>query len=325
MSADNGFWACEDHAKLIDTNQRGRFPAGLLLGWRAPHEARILREMCGIRLPVSWVEGIEIVNSPQPRFRRTPMFKPGERLTLSRVTLLLGKNGSGKSALCDWLGGSAEERSLSRWSRTNLSYVLTLHTPDRHTFAVQGANSDFSFQVDGASVPFNPLPVTVQILRLPQPPRRDEEGDLDWMSEWLGLAPSQVRRLAEAIEQQRSPFVERVNISDAGEIVVELNDKIESEPFPLMQLSSSSQLFVALALAVVRANHAGLHTPTLLVLDGLSAFDAGNKQFVLAELGKLDRFQSLATLPEPDPELIWDGWSVVDISDGPEGGLIETA
>lgn len=33
-AVSNGFWACPDHARLVDTNDGERYPAGLLIGWR---------------------------------------------------------------------------------------------------------------------------------------------------------------------------------------------------------------------------------------------------------------------------------------------------
>src|SRR2546423_14326392 len=35
----NGIWLCEDHARMIDTNNGNAFPAQLLIQWRSVHEA----------------------------------------------------------------------------------------------------------------------------------------------------------------------------------------------------------------------------------------------------------------------------------------------
>jgi hypothetical protein len=318
--SENGFWACGDHSKLVDTNEGARYPAATLLGWRALHEARIHREMGGIRLPVNWVDGIEIIRSPDVRNR--PMFKPGERLSLSRVTLLIGNNGSGKTALCDWIGATDEEGTLSRWVGADLSFALTVYNPEAHRFVVASLGANFSFQLDGVVVPFNPLPVVVLVLRR-SPPRGEEESDLGWVARWLGVTPEVVRRLVEGIASEGNPFVEAMTVSSDGKIEVDL--KVHRGMLRLGHRGGSGDVMVALALAVARAQHTSLHAPTLLLIDEvLSAFDPFNKSVVLEELGRADRFQSLATLPEMDRQLRWSGWSVVHI-ESREGGALITA
>jgi hypothetical protein len=122
-SSDNGFWACGDHAKLVDTNDGKRYPASLLLGWKALHEARNHREMGGLRLPVNWVEGVEIRRSPLRGTNKRPLFKAGERLSLSRLTFLVGTNGVGKTALFELLGATQDEDALWRWRGADLSIL----------------------------------------------------------------------------------------------------------------------------------------------------------------------------------------------------------
>lgn len=317
---ENGFWACEDHAKLVDTNEGKRYPAATLLGWRALHEARIHLEMGGIRLPVNWIEGIEIISSPDASSRSGPMFKPGQRLNLSRVTLLLGDNASGKTALCEWIGATAEEGSLARWMGADLSFALTIHNPDAHIFTVKRCGEEFCFHLDGAAVPFNPLPVVVQVLgRLL--PRGEAERDVDWMARWLGVTPGVVERLARGFTQERNPFVESMNVADDGAIEATL--RVTGERRTFGALSGSEKVLVGLGLAVARASTTSRYAPTLFLFDeGLSAFDPANKTLILTELGRMVTFQSVATLPMEDPKVIWSGWSVVRIEDDPGGALI---
>ncbi|MGH7436257.1 MAG: hypothetical protein ACRENE_11335, partial [Polyangiaceae bacterium] len=309
--AENGFWACQDHAKLVDTNEGKRYPAGVLLGWRALHESRIHREMGGVRLPVYWIEGIEI--------HKAPGFRSRQRLTLSRVTLLLGNNGSGKSALCDWLGSSAEDDAMSRWLGADLSFELKVHNPEEHVFAVESLREGFSFRLDGVNVPFNPLRIVVQTLSHP-PPLRNGRSDVDWMAGWLGVTSEMIRRLATSLAHQSNPFAESASVGDSGEIEAKL--RIEPKSHVASRLSGGGQVMLALALATARARNASLHAPTLLVVDGsLHAFDARNRTLVLEELGRIEHFQSLVTFPD-DPTLVWTGWSVVHVKDDPGGGAL---
>jgi hypothetical protein len=319
---ENGFWACQDHAKLIDTNAGKRYPAGLLLGWRALHEARIHREMGGIRLPINWVEGIEIVRSPVRRTRdRRPLFRAGERLTLSRVTLLIGANDSGKTALCDWLGGSAEEGSLWRWLGADLSFKLTVHNPEAHVFAVDSVGGAFMFRLDDVVVPFNPLPVVVQTLEHPLHPRHEQESDADWLARCLGVTRGTLKRLAASLEQG-NPFVESMSIGESGEIEAKI--RVEKKTFDIRAFGGSSMILLTLGLAFARASYTSLHVPTLLVLDGaVASLDTHKNEWVLGELGTATRFQTLATTPRSDKSLTWGGWSVVNLKDDAGGAVFE--
>lgn len=327
--AENGFWACGEHAKLVDTNDGRRYPAAKLLGWRALHEARIHREMGGLRLPVNWVEGIEVIRSPVVRrgplfkpdkVRREPLFKSGERLSLSRVTVLVGNNGSGKTALCEWIGATAGEGTLSRWLGSDLSFALTVYNPDVHCFVATSTGATFSFQLDGVIVPFNPLPVVVHVLRRP-PPREEDEPDANWMARWLGVTSDVLRRLVDGVTREGSPFVEAMNVSNEGTIEAEL--KVNPGLFRLGQLGGSGEAMVALSLAVARAGHTSSHAPTLLVIDEvLQVFDPFNKSLILEELGRVDRFQSLATLPDLDRHVRWSGWSVAHIETDAAGARV---
>ncbi|MEI9937871.1 MAG: hypothetical protein WDO69_11695 [Pseudomonadota bacterium] len=85
---------------------------------------------------MNWIERLDIVRSPV-RPKQGPLFAPGQHLNLSRVTLLIGNNGSGKTALCEWLKGAAEEEALSRWKKADLSLAMTIYNPDRHVFATE--------------------------------------------------------------------------------------------------------------------------------------------------------------------------------------------
>lgn len=318
-SPENGFWACQDHSKLVDTNEGKRYPAGALLGWRALQEARIHREMGGMPLPVKWIEGLEVKRSPTVKPGNGPMFQPGQRLDLSRVTMLIGSNTSGKTALCEWLAAGAEAAALWRWRDTDVSFSVRIYDPERHEFLVESGPGKLAFMFDGVRVPFNPLPVVVQVLSYPSPPRPEGMSDLTWMAAWLGIAPELALRLAESIAYSTNPFIQSIAVSASGEIEAKL--VVEDGPFELRQFGGGSRGFLALGLAIARAQNTSPHAPTLLVVDGFSAFDTDSKDFVLKELMAQTGFQSLVTLPGRDPHLVWGGWSVVQIAPGPTGAV----
>lgn len=321
-AVSNGFWACQDHARLVDTNDGQRYPAGLLIGWRDLHEARIHREMGGLRLPVRWVEGLEIRKSPILSRDRGRLFIPNQRLNLSRTTLVVGSNATGKTALCDWMSASAEENNLGRWAGAELDIALTLYDPEPHVLNIRSAHDDFVFRFDGEVVPFNPLPVSIQTLKWPVY-ITDELSDAAWLATWLGTSTDVVRRLAETIRRSTNLLVETIDIEERGRIVVKLH--VEDHSFSLRQLGGRSTLFLGLAFAMARAANTARHAPTLLVLDGVfTALDPDNKAAVLALLASQDDYQSLANiLPGEAPDVAWNGWTVARIQRTPDGSIID--
>lgn len=320
-SVENGFWACENHGKLIDVNKGKSFPADTLFSWRALHEARIRREMGGNTTPVKWIQSIEIVRSPLATNGTSSMFKAGERLNLSRVTLLMGDNAIGKTALCDWLTAMAEKNNLSRWTGSKLCFRTTFYEPQKHILTISDTATGFSFLFDGITVPFNPLPVAIQRFGL-APTRKEAMCDVDWIAAWLDVTPDIVRRLSDSIHQQGNPFMEDISVALDGTIETKL--KIEKHSFFLEQLGWGSKTMVALALSVTHANNTSLHAPTILVMDnGLDGFDTSNRLLILSELGKIERFQSIITLASEDQNLPWTGWSLVRINPGPDGARFE--
>jgi hypothetical protein len=64
MSPANAIWLCADHARLIDANRGDRFPAALLLSYKALHEARVSREQRAIHAPWGWFQEVIIDESP---------------------------------------------------------------------------------------------------------------------------------------------------------------------------------------------------------------------------------------------------------------------
>lgn len=316
-SHENGFWACANHAKLVDTNDGAAYPAGKLLGWRALHEARICAEMNGIHLPIYWIESLEVRTSPVSP-RRGPLFKANQSISLAKVTLLIGNNESGKTALCEWLRSSTEEDVLQRWHSTPLGYTIKIHNPDEHVFEVDSINRSFQFRIDGNLVPFNPLPIVVQTVPEP-PPRLKGSRDVDWLATWLNITPQVVRRLAAVLPQRFPGLVASIAIDENGKITA------RSEPGgfvpSLQQMGGSDRWIVAIAMGALRAEYASVHAPTLLLIDGLYELDSDNKALVLRELETV-RFQSIATLVHLDKALARGNWGVTRIRPGNDGALL---
>lgn len=106
-SAQNGIWCCTKHGSLIDKNDGGDYPAETLFAWKALAEARTLKEMNDQPSPLGWVESIEFT-----QFRG---HTDGPKIVLSRNSLLLGRNGSGKTLLLEAVASVSHEEFAWRF------------------------------------------------------------------------------------------------------------------------------------------------------------------------------------------------------------------
>lgn len=316
---ENGFWACQDHAKLIDTNEGARYPANLLRSWRELHQARIYHELSGLRLPVRWVERIAIERSATVRGHH--MFKPDQELALGRVTLLLGENGSGKSAICDWLASSMSEERLQRWDDMELSVSVTVHNPEPHTFAMAQTANKRAFRLDGSLVPFNPLPVVVQFVRRPLRSVLRGASEVEELAQWLGVDSLMIRSIAARIADDENPMVESAFVDAEGRLTARL--RIEKEAFTYSQLGNGARVMLAIGFAIARAKHTGVHVPTVLVVDGcFYSFDEQNQAMLVRELARIERFQTIVADAWVHASVEWHGWNVAKILEESGGAII---
>ncbi len=311
-SPENGIWTCEDHAKLIDTSTGKRFPVSTLLAYRSLHEARVLFEMGGVKLPVSWVQCIRVLESP--------IFAPCQQLELAHVTVLLGDNGIGKSALCEWIASTSSVDSLERWHEADVAFELVIHTPNPHDVVVRLKHGTAEFELDKRPVPFNPLPVAVLTVAA-SPRREDDESDVHWLTRWLGISRHTLAGLVRAVNKEDNPFVEHAYIEDSEKVTTKLHR--EESPRSLGMLGASGVLLFVLGLTVIRGRHTSAHTPTLVVLDDvLGQFDDYHRSLIVEKFMREQEFQTVMTVPRTDLlPTEWYGWSLVRVA-GKDGAAL---
>jgi hypothetical protein len=127
-SADNAIWLCTGHAQLVDTNRGREFPPAKLRSFKAFHEARIASEQGGISAPYCWFQEMIVSESP--------VFAAQQRFQFGKVTVLSGGNGSGKSAVCEWLTFLCGLDDANRWANsraTPLDISLSYFSPEKQT------------------------------------------------------------------------------------------------------------------------------------------------------------------------------------------------
>lgn len=319
---ENGIWLCAEHARLVDTNRGDRYPAEILRRYKYLHENRIAMEQ-GHR-PFGLLDKIVIEENHH--------FSDGSELRLGKVTLIAGKNASGKSFLSKIINTlSHEERhQLENIFLTDqrLTYSAHILNPEPRVLRVSGSREAFNTTLDGKDVLLNPLSVDVYyqekrvcregLEHYLQRKRREHErngealDDLKLLSEYWEMGPDLVRKLvakAGSFVPHAFDYARFEEDLDAQRLLV--NDRKWRPDASIHQISGSMLAMLSLDVMIARAMHTAEHTPTILVLnDPLLGFDVQNMELYVTFLASDEiKFQTVITSPSfrwLESSLLWD-------------------
>lgn len=319
----NGIWLCAEHHRLIDLNRGDRFPPETLNGYKDRHERRIAKEQG--YLPFREVEEIYISCSS--------VFADDTVLRLSKVMLIVGSNGTGKTFLFRLLNSLSNEPrsklgSLFR-EEENLSYSIRLSNPE-HQVRFSGVGNQVTLSLDGAAVPFNPLTVAIffeeERTRL-QPlenflrskrSKLDSEppDDLLLLSEYWEIEPDLVRKLV----AKAGTFVEHAFNNPRFEVAMGVsrllvNDKRWRPDASIHKISGGMLEMLSLDVAIAYAMHMSEHHPTMLLLNtGFLHLDHNHMgRYVDFLLSNEVKFQTLIATCSFNPEYRKIPWEIVHI------------
>lgn len=320
-SVKNGIWLCDDHARLIDGEAGEHYHASDLQGWKAQHELRISSELKKIHGPAAgWLVSMEMADNP--------LLMPQSKISFGKVTLLVGENGSGKTALCEWLAGSAAyPKLLERWANTkSIRGELELLIPDRHKFNFKFDGNTLVCSFDGS--PVTDLAQSLRVRYISEDARQSSKlTDVERLADVWSVHPYQINEILTDMTHSKYGFVRRAKIgtmeetservegeSEAGgadqTILAQIGDHEEPVPYSLLSGREQSQVIVSGAMAL--ADRDSRDGPVLLVIDlggqllpdallSAYAFRLGQPQF---------KFQTLLVSPVERPRVDWSGWSI---------------
>ena len=196
-SQENAIWLCAHHADLIDKDGGNDYPAGRLHSYKALHETRIAHELSGIHSPFGWVDKVRIGSSP--------LFVDGSEIDLAKLTLVIGDNSIGKSALCEWIAASIHAHYLERWAEIipaelpRVSAEIDFHNPDPHVTGFSFLSSNhpkYMFDQKCTVIPTAPLKVVFPgEIRFEY--QEEPNDDLDRVAKALNMHPYGVLALLE--------------------------------------------------------------------------------------------------------------------------------
>jgi energy-coupling factor transporter ATP-binding protein EcfA2 len=296
VSVSNGIWLCSIHADLVDANRGTKFPATTLMSFRDLHERRIGREVGNIHTRFGWIREV-LVEEGRP-------FAPGTRLELAKTTLFIGKNGVGKTALCDWITGTLDSRHLQRWQFSARNRIYSLIFDDEvtaHRIDVRFNDDEVAYSLDGQSVPYVPLAFSVIFLRHDEKHAKSPIGQLAGR---LGINQQLIPKLLEEVTRNPSSAIRHAQYRKRKLFL----DVVGTSEIPYQRLSGSERVRVDVEFAITLARLESLYRPTLLVIDaGLHVLDREPWADLLNRLRSQDLdFQSIVTTVEPKHDL--EGW-----------------
>lgn len=313
-SPENAIWMCSDHASYVDTNRGEKFPPALLLSYKALHEARIAKEQGGVNSPTGWFHELEISESP--------IFTPNARIRFGKLTVVVGGNGSGTTALCEWMAGLGNPSELRRWDhpreeQPKLRLQVTYFDPLEKHARIEVIDKDvIKYYFENREVPFYPL--KLGLVRLPQYFIREQHEDdnrdeLQLVSDILKVSTSTVRNLIPYVNRHNQGCVKNLRLVDTRDGLTLLADH-EGEPVArcFRRTSDSQRGKTLIELCVAMARFSAEFLPTILMIEGgILSFDSNNfAKYAEYLLSSEHHFQTILMLINaPRIESIrWSGW-----------------
>lgn len=323
---------------MVDGNRGVSYPPALLLGYKALQEAKIAREMGGIIAPFRWIHQIHI--------RSSPLFARNTKLHLGKVTLIVGENCSGKTALCEWIAAFGNLDALWRWlpdyhKHCDLDMEVLCYMPEEESVRLTIKSGSIAFSLNNADSPIPPLPLMAIFLKDPCPLRghRGDEisvrDDIDSICARLGINEVTLRQLLPYVDKEgigwvRNPrFVEERQEDDDAvrqTLVADFPGGWKKDlPYYIAENDQRTCLLIELAVALARFS--SQFVPTILLLDG------GMWELQIPVLLELAThlsspkllFQTVIVVPNLPSEanrLQWAGWEIVRLRCGRRGTTI---
>ncbi|MEM9964555.1 MAG: hypothetical protein AAGC58_04325 [Asticcacaulis sp.] len=311
-SPANGIWMCSDHSDLIDKNSGNRYAVTTLQSWKALHESRIAFEHSGRLATFGFIRSI--------RLRTSPLFTDETEIEFAKATLIIGKNGTGKTAICEWLYTLESSAKLLRWEcrsgDTMLDADIVFDLPTSHVLTLSVPHKTPNLLLDGVKLAQNPLRISVTYLEKSES-WSSYDDDLHLVSNVLHIDKGHARSLAELADDtclslKRAEWRRELDNSDNwGErLYVEFRNTNTWQSFG--SLSDGQRSRTLLDFAILRAKAAAGFIPSLLTVElkGLGLDWISFKPYMAYFSQSSTPFQTLITSWELTPEMAELGWPV---------------
>ncbi|MCK6505732.1 hypothetical protein L6R53_20455 [Myxococcota bacterium] len=314
-SAENGIWLCENHGRLVDNNEGRTYPASELLGYKMLHEAKVRREHAGYGSPFGWIAAVELTHAP--------VIATPARIDFGQATVFLGGEGSGKTAVTEWLMGMSDAAALWRWEASRLEYSVVFHTPEEHRVDIRAIpHGGTILFVDGKKTAVRPFKFE-WLRNVRKDPRFDRPASvLGRLAEHLNVTTAELRNLFGAVGEHPWSTVTRLwtetatGENDEGELLSweQLYCDVEGtkEGLPFEALSASEQSRVLLELLLAKGELVAAFAPTMVLVEWEeTSLDRGWTRHYMERLAAHRMRYQLVVITRSYCDLEWANWTRV--------------
>lgn len=304
-SSENGIWLCKTHARLIDTNNGDGFTASQLISWKKLHEEFIKYHQGRIHNKLHWISKISIIDSD--------LFQDTTNIELSKITIIESKsNGSGKTAICEWLSSVSSINRLERWvDCKKLNFIIDLFTPESHSIEVTISNKNIAYKIDRIETSSSPFPFTCYFVDFKSSSTRYTQTS-KFIADFINISPVLLKNLFDPACKNEKSHLESIRFAteeeltpdddeeiDENSIVGDIYCKMKKSTFylPFENLSGSEKNRVLLDLLITSLNERSKFTPTLLFIE-MNETSLSKESFkpYLERLNSIDTsFQTIVT------------------------------
>lgn len=327
-SPENGIWFCANHARLVDTNQGDKYPPELLHSYKALHEAQIAHKNQGIKFPFGWFREI--------RIEKSPIFSSHQIARFAKLTLIIGRNTTGKTALCEWLAGFLDLRHLNRWRKGKesgypINIFLKYYNPEEKTLEmIIERTGQINYSDNGMVVPFNANPMKILYPLSLRDIDTTGLNDLQIISRLLNMDESVVINLCNEIQRYPLAIIKNLTFeeNESGRICLYLDMRDNCPGLSFNALSTGERELVLIEFISAAARFYAKYLPTLLILDGtVNTLSESWFQFYAKHFNAANSlFQVIVVLPLQLEELSksnWVGWEIIRTEGGRPNVIIE--
>lgn len=316
-SEKNGIFLCKDHHDLIDSAEGSKkYDAQTLIRMKDAHEYQISCDMGMQQRPIMSIKSLTFVTHP--------FFDNGTTFNLTNATILIGDNGSGKTAFIESLYGILKNTVLNRWENDDMEVFVTMGNPIFQVVSYQYHDKVIRYFTDNHQIGFCPYDIDVFLLsdnELWNCNSKECHSDIEKVARKIGIQESIVRVMIESVDLTDSIMVSDVKIIEEDldgqkyeRLYLTLNTNDRQVTY--FNLSSSQKFGFILDLIcgymkrVARFKHA-----ILLIDDVLNNFDKKWKSFFLASLQKIGNYvQTIITTGSSVEDIALVGWNYMRLS-----------
>lgn len=315
-SPENGIFLCHKHHRLVDGKSGEiKYPAPVLLYYKAAHEQKISSELGFLHHPLLWIKSITIIQAPY--------FKQNTHIDFARANILFGNNGTGKSILikliyCALTGEAL--RPIKDGTALELEFSNTVYK--KVTCTIEKGIVKYS--IGNKVVPFCPFNIEVVYFHDDFSRRNKKGDDIDFFCRYLNLSRNKIKNIIENTILDKGRFAQKVFIEtkrtkpyEVLRVKVRRNDDQKrniNEPWDFIQLSSTEKLSIMFDLMIKYAYEVSHYRNILLLFDfvGIHYFASPGRNSYLNIFEQASvHFQTFMTTPRDWGFSSLPAWNIV--------------